>query len=379
MTVPMQPILSLGANSVGAAELMRLKHAIGIAAARLPFAVEWRENALAETADVLLVDVDTVYGHVDWLRAQAGGRALIALTSRPNGAHDNELARDADPSALEALLIGFESLAHVNANTSTSTTDKSLAASMQTPAMDVPVAASAGSNSRLVATRELPALVAGRAAAYPSGAVTVAESKPVEPPPPPRESMSLHDWLCAVDGVDGIAALQTSDGEQVIVDRAQSIYYGPAALKPLMALSRATIARGDWQRWDAATLSQRSGSAVAMPLARLRLVAGLGAFDGALGGALDPTLPFRLPKWPQIEREFPRHMRIATALMKGPATIDELVSQLGLPYTEVADFLNAFVAAGFIEQVMPVIEQESAPPAAGERLMGRLRAFGRRS
>ena len=116
-----------------------------------------------------------------------------------------------------------------------------------------------------------------------------------------------------------------------------------------------------------------------MPLARLRLVAGLGAFDGALGGALDPTLPFRLPKWPQIEREFPRHMRIATALMKGPATIDELVSQLGLPYTEVADFLNAFVAAGFIEQVMPVIEQESAPPAAGERLMGRLRAFGRRS
>lgn len=365
----MQPILSLGASSVGAADMVRLRHAVGQASARLPFAVEWRMDALAETADVLFVDVDTIYGHVDWLRAQAGGRVLIALTSRPNGAHDNELARDAEPSVIESLLMEFASLAHAGGATSAAEDARSTELPQQAGSVEPMRQQAPASGSRLAETRELPAL-----AREPSAPPAVAAGEPDLdiPPPPPREAMPLHDWLCAADGLTGVAALQLEDGARLVVDRAQSVYSGPSALKPLLALSQGMIHRSKWHPVEPGSFGEP------MPLARLRLLAGLGAFEGQLGGELDPSLPFRLPRWPQIEREFPRHMRIATALMKGPATVDELVAQLGMPYAEVADFLNGFVAAGFVEQVPPVAEPEAPPPAAGERLMGRLRAFGRK-
>lgn len=188
--------------------------------------------------------------------------------------------------------------------------------------------------------------------------------------------MSLLDWLRDPDGIATAAALKLDDGTELLVDRANSVYYGPVALKPLLPLAQKWIARRDWSTLDTAALSARAGGNEAQPLGRLRLMAGLGAHNGTLRDDLDPSLPFRLPKWPQIEREFPKHMRIATALMKGPVIIDDLVSQLGLPYSEVADFLNGFVAAGFVEQVHPAAEPEAAAPSAG--VMGRLRAFGRK-
>ncbi|MEO6064193.1 MAG: hypothetical protein ABIP49_00235, partial [Lysobacterales bacterium] len=144
----MQPILSLGASSIGAADMVRLRHAASQVAQRLPFALEWRADALAETAAVLFIDVDTIYGHVDWLRSHAGGRAVIALTSRPNGSHDHELARDADPSEMESLLRDFESLAHADTSTG-STASESASAN-----------AAALSSSAHAPTAELPALTA---------------------------------------------------------------------------------------------------------------------------------------------------------------------------------------------------------------------------
>ena len=32
-------------------------------------------------ADVLLIDAESVYGHMDWLRAQASGRLVVAMAS----------------------------------------------------------------------------------------------------------------------------------------------------------------------------------------------------------------------------------------------------------------------------------------------------------
>lgn len=385
----MQPILSLGANGIAVSDMVYLRHAVSLAAPQLPFSMEWRVDAAAESADVLLLDVDTIYGHVDWLRAQSTGRALIALTSRPNGSHDHELARDAEPAVIEALLRQFESQAHARPSggkaesdsASAHAPDSTKAAAPQARTMELPVIGAAAIAPRLAATRELPTLDAATVAnaisdRTSSDAVPDEPAAPIEPAAPPRDSMSLLEWLRDADGIQGVMALNIDDHE-LIVDRTCSIYYGPASLKPLLPLSQRSIARVSWQALDAGALSaHRLGEA--MPLARLLLLAGLGAFEGLLDGNLNAALPFRLPKWPQIEREFPRHMRIATALMKGPASVDELVTQTNLPYGEVADFLNGFVAAGFIEQVLPVAEPEVAPPAAGERLMGRLRAFGRK-
>ncbi len=377
----MQPILSLGASTLGAADLVRLRHLVTLATLRLPFQLEWREGPQAESADVMFIDVDSIYGHVDWLRAQAGGRALIALTKRPNGMHDNEFDLDSNEAALSALLLQFESMARpgIAAGATPGDVVTARSAAAQADTREMPSLRDAASGAKLAATREMPTLPAQAAGSpEPAPAAAVAEPEPPAPPPPPRDAMSLLDWLREADGVEGVSALRLDDGSELIVDRTNSLYYGPAALKPLLPLAQETIARGQWTSLDASAVGARAGGNASQPLARLRLIAGLGGNHGALRNDLDPSLPFQLPKWPQIEREFPKHMRIATALMKGPVTIDDLVAQLGLPYAEVADFLNGFVAAGFVEQVHPVVEPEPAPPAAGEKFMGRLRAFGRK-
>jgi hypothetical protein len=80
---------------------------------------------------------------------------------------------------------------------------------------------------------------------------------------------------------------------------------------------------------------------------------------------------YRLTKWPQTEREFPRHFRIATAMMKGPATLGEIAEASGVPVSDVADFVNANLATGFAEQY---VEPEPEPePQQKGGLFGRLR------
>ncbi|HIY71561.1 MAG TPA: hypothetical protein H9827_08840, partial [Candidatus Luteimonas excrementigallinarum] len=77
---------------------------------------------------------------------------------------------------------------------------------------------------------------------------------------------------------------------------------------------------------------------------------------------------------PQTEREFARHFRIATAMMKGPATLAEIVEASGAEPGEAADFINANLATGFAEFVPePEPEPEAPPRPTGffKRLRGR--------
>ena len=89
----------------------------------------------------------------------------------------------------------------------------------------------------------------------------------------------------------------------------------------------------------------------AQPLARLQWYGGLLAGKGKLLPGFDPTAQYQLRKWPQTEREFPKHFRIATAMMKGPATLDEIATASGVPLEDVVDFVNANLATGFAEAV----------------------------
>ncbi len=76
-------------------------------------------------------------------------------------------------------------------------------------------------------------------------------------------------------------------------------------------------------------------------------------------------------KWPQTEREFPKHFRIATAMMKGPATLEEVTATCGVTAAEVADFVNANLATGYAE---PYRDPEPEPePQKSGGLFGRLR------
>src|SRR3546814_850532 len=87
---------------------------------------------------------------------------------------------------------------------------------------------------------------------------------------------------------------------------------------------------------------------------------------------LDPYGCYKLNKWPQPEREYPLHFRIATAMMKGPATLAEIAGASGMPVADVADFVNASLATGFAD-IAPNTPPEPAEPAKPTGLFGRLR------
>jgi len=56
-----------------------------------------------------------------------------------------------------------------------------------------------------------------------------------------------------------------------------------------------------------------------------------------------------LTRWPQVEREFPKHFRIATSMMRGTGTIEEIAAQSTAGAADVVDFVNAYHALGYIE------------------------------
>jgi hypothetical protein len=77
-----------------------------------------------------------------------------------------------------------------------------------------------------------------------------------------------------------------------------------------------------------------------------------------------------MTKWPQTEREYPKHFRIATVMMKAPASLGEIAEASGVTEAEVADFINANLATGFAE---PEGDPTPVEPAKSGGLFGRLR------
>ena len=62
---------------------------------------------------------------------------------------------------------------------------------------------------------------------------------------------------------------------------------------------------------------------------------------------------------------------LATAMMKGPATLDEVTGASGVPLEDVVDFVNANLATGFAEVVSELPPEPTDAQKGG--LFGRLR------
>ncbi|MGI0495491.1 hypothetical protein ACN4EG_27250, partial [Alkalinema pantanalense CENA528] len=63
----------------------------------------WRLAPEAEAA-TLVIDVDSIYGHMTWLRAQHGPQRVVSLTANPRGGHGTTLHRPVSAASLEAML-----------------------------------------------------------------------------------------------------------------------------------------------------------------------------------------------------------------------------------------------------------------------------------
>ena len=360
--------LTLGLTGMDPATEAALKSAFVEANARL--GNRWALVPDGE-ADHVVVDMDSMYGPMSWLRLHAAGRQVIGLTSAPRSQTDFRLGRPFDTTQVAALLtevarsggIELEATNQQPAPAPAPKADQDAAATTPAAQASEPTAPAQTAPSQT-------ALAQSADAAQPPPAAAAPADLPTAPPPPAERS--LAHWL-QPGAISGRVCYRRGDAPALLIDAAADSWHGPATLKPLGACFEGIVKQADLVPVDDATwLKEAAAAGPAQPLSRLRWLGGLLAGKGELVPGMDPEARYQLNKWPQTEREYPRHFRIATQMMKGPATLAEIAEASGVPVADVTDFVNANLATGFAE---PVVE---APPPAEEPakqrgLLGRLR------
>ncbi len=373
--------------------------------------------ASTDAADYVVIDMDSMYGPMGWLRLHAAGKQVIGLTSAARTQADFRIGRPFDTDSMMELLRQLAASAGVDVDVQEPAGTSSApgpvpvveAAAVEVdpaPSAAVPEAAPApeaqasepGAGATAAADLEIPeaadAPMPEEEALEPEPAQEAAQalddqgpagSEPEstdetdepaagaadEPPPPPRDPMFV-DWM-APGALQGRLRYCRGDGPALWIDADARQYHGPPHLKPLVECLQGTVTEADFETVDGDAWEAGSSAAgEAQPLSRLQWLGGLLAGNGELLPGNDPEGRYRLTRWPQTEREFPRHFRIATAMMKGPATLAEIAEASNSPLAEVADFTNANLATGFAEFV-PEPEPEPEAPARSTGFFRRLR------
>lgn len=412
--------LTLGLTGMDPATETALRAAFAEANARL--GGHWSLVPDAEAGHVI-VDMDSMYGPMSWLRLHAAGRQVIGLTSAPRTQTDFRLGRPFDIGQVMDLLVAVARAEGTELRESAAGGESAGAVSpapAPTPVQEpAPALAPAGTDAaeaaperaaepaagpdpvpapepepgqppesvlapdaaaRATPAAELPAAVHAPGPATPAAPPEAASSGTTTPPAPrvpqpaPPAADTLAAWL-QPGALSGRVRYRRSSGPTLLIDGPADAWYGPTPLKPIAGYFEGRVQHSDFEALDADAWARETASAgERQPLSRLRWLAGLLAGKGALVAGLEAGDRFQLSKWPQTEREYPRHFRIATQMMKGPATVAEIAEASGVPEPDVADFVNANLATGFAAPVVeaPPAPEEPVKPRGG--LLGRLRS-----
>jgi hypothetical protein len=293
-------------------------------------------------AELIVIDMDTVYGHMTWLKANAAGKATAAVTTSDRAEADHLLPR---PVSMQSLvnLLGMLSDQTPSATPIARTTGQQMAV---TPEMLN--ARSTGQHAVFTASEptiraETQSVLAVDFAA-PAPRMTTG-TQAAMPNLGPR-ALKLLDFL-KPGALGGPVKIQLNDAPLLVIDPGSQTYLGSGSLKPYMVYGMATLTEADFTAIDNdefSHLSKQLGGS--QPLARLAWLAGLVGGNGQLLPAYNPNSLFKLDKWPQTEREFPKHFRIATVMMKGPAKLTDISEQSGSTLADVTDFVNANLISG---------------------------------
>lgn len=321
-----------------------------------------------DNADYVVIDMDSLYGPMSWMRLHAAGRKVIGLTSVERSQTDYRLMRPINASDFAVLLSEIAGDAPAS------------------EAADAPVASTPAPRPsdqlpkpQMLREDKIEASPAPSPVMAPTPATTIEPAVLPEPEPDPAPDMTqlpdrtLASWL-AGNGLERRVRLQRGDAPVLLIDPRSKVYHGPSTLKPLTTCFEGTLLVEDFQT-PAATDWEGEAAKIgeAQPLARLQWLGGLLAGHGKLLAGNDPDGQYRLTKWPQTEREYPKHFRIATAMMKGPSTLDDIAAASGVDGAEVADFINANLVTGYAELVLPTAPEPESPAKQSGGLFGRMR------
>lgn len=315
---------TLGFTGMDARTHTLLHEAFSAAADRLQLDLELCDNA---DADFVVVDMDSLYGPLSWLQLSNTGHTVIGYTAASHCQTHFHLPRNFDNAVLDALLAELAIL------------PKPGCMPIAPPARDLPQPHSTAMPVQTFSETELAAL----------------------------DTMTLAQWL-ASGRLRGLLRLNHEDSPDIVLDVDTGYYYGPPTLKPLIPLFEKQLHQADFQALTGSDDPEEAGSE--QQLARLVWFATLLRGRGRLLPQHNPDAHYRLLKWVQTEREYPKHLRIASVLLKAPASIAEIAEAATASQAEVADFLNACLAIGSAEAVLP--EPEAAPEPARPGLLERL-------
>ena len=342
-------------------------------------------------ADFVAVDMDSMYGPMSWLRLHAAGKRVIGLTSASRVQTDFRLERPFDSASVAALLQQLDDGAGA------ATVDIGPPGA-EVPRTDHHAPSPAGMTpapqpqDRLpeelppVLDEEVAAPAEPLAAVAPDAVATLDTREPpsaaagqLVPPAPtlqphiPAQPRTLADWLLS-GRLSGHLRFERN-GTPLLIDVVQRHYHGPSTLKTIAGHFTGDATLADFQALndEPAWAAQRAVLGEAQPLSRLVWFGALLAGQGTLAPGYDAQARYRLLKWPQTEREFPKHFRVATAMMKGPATLPEIAEASGVPLAHVTDFVNASLATGFAEPYREPEPDVEPPKPSGlfNRLRGR--------
>ncbi|WP_240099618.1 hypothetical protein [Thermomonas flagellata] len=314
-----------------------------------------------DDAALVAVDMDSLYGPMSWLKLHAAGKQVIGLSARGPTQADFHLPRPVTAQALAALLHAIAA-GSPPPGIAPPTTERAAMPAGTDPADNA--------SEREPAPAAPPPAVVDEAPAADAAPTTAGDRAP-DPATHDAGPRPLWAWLLG-DRLPPRVQLRLGDGLHLLIDLRAGQWHGPTALKPMTDALRATADLAAFVPLDDAAWADAAAAlGPPQPLQRLRWFAGLVAGNGRLLDGHPADTLFRLRKWPQTEREYPRHFRIATAMMKGPARVAEIAAASSTGEDEVADFVNAQRACGNAEVVVAETPPPSAPAAGG--LLGRLR------
>jgi hypothetical protein len=332
-------------------------------------------NAEAADADLLLVDIESTYGQMDWLRARSRGRLVIAYTSAVEPLEPEfSLRKPVVSGELVALLNritadmgdGKTDTARPMQSANASTYETPVVAERYakpgapTRATVVAIApersakadaVSAQHDATLpVATAQTESIVAATTADHETKTAAVAEGiTPVNAASPAVESYLIDELVGVLDASDGPVRLVCEGLPSIIIDPSRQRWYAGVGLKPLFGWSKRPLRRDQLIHLDAGEFAKATEIMPAQPYSRLIWFARLARSEGNLEAGLPAGARYRLTRWPQVEREFPKHFRIATAMMRATGTLAEIAAQSTAGVADVVDFINAYNALGYVE------------------------------
>lgn len=290
-----------------------------------------------------IVDMDSVYGPMSWIRLHGQNTLVVGLTSAPRTNAEYHLPRNYAENDLHALL-------------------RRIAADAGMIAGDEGYGGTADANADTGSVAALPPATGSNVTPL------LSATTPTDAP------MTLAHWL-RPGTAGGRFRFQRGTAPALWIDSDAGVYHGSDLLKPLAGYFTEPVALAELQPLDSTEWNAAIAKAgPEQSLARLRWYHALLNAQGHLPPGHDAATRIRMPGWQASEREFPRHFRIATAMLRGPATLAQIAEAANVPEAEAADFIHASLVCGHaavVPDAAPIDDVQRGTGGLFARLRGR--------